>query len=158
MKNTLHLNLRKKWFEMIFLRIKPEEYREIKDFYITKFVLDRETMEPCHKRKVIGNTAYFHKDCRNFFFFLGYIETPPRELAVDLYLKSYGVLRQYDTITFSNGYSRDRPQFEIEFKGIEIREGNSKWGAEPGKKYFVLKLGEILSSVNCDEFILKKIE
>ena len=29
-------------------------------------------------------------------------------------------------------------------KGIEIREGDPEWGAEPGKLYFVIKHGKIL--------------
>jgi hypothetical protein len=33
---------------------------------------------------------------------------------------------------------------KLEHKGIEIREGNPEWGAEPGKLYFVIKHGNIL--------------
>lgn len=44
---------------------------------------------------------------------------------------------------FKNGYSKKAPHFIIELKGIEIREGKEEWGAEKGKKYFVLKLGKI---------------
>ena len=142
---TLHLNLKKKWFDMLLAGIKKEEYREIKEFFINKFILDRETMQPCHKREVVGNTAYYHKDMRNFNFFFGTHPELTRSESAILYLKCYGVLRKYDTITFSNGYAKDRPQLVIELKGIEIREGKPEWGAEPGKKYFVLKTGQILS-------------
>ena len=45
---------------------------------------------------------------------------------------------------FKNGYSKKAPHFIIELKGTEIREGKEEWGAEKGKKYFVLKLGKIL--------------
>ena len=31
---------------------------------------------------------------------------------------------------------------KLEHKGIEIREGKPEWGAEPGKKYFVIKHGQ----------------
>tara|TARA_B100000378_G_scaffold236018_1_gene202715 strand:- start:21586 stop:21957 length:372 start_codon:yes stop_codon:yes gene_type:complete len=123
MKNTLHLNLRKQWFEMIFLGIKKEEYREMSNYWCSR----------------LGHS--YDNESSNWIDGIW-----------------YGPHKCFDTITFSNGYSRDRPRFEIEFKGIEIREGNPEWGAEPGKKYFVLKIGEILSSLNCDEFILKNIE
>lgn len=138
--NTLHLNLRKQWFEMIFLGIKKEEYREIKPFWFSRLFKDGHTNTKIRKGACIGlnnenSATWFNYKNGYYFEFI-----------------------DFETITFSNGYSRDRPQFEIEFKGIEIREGNLKWGAEPGKKYFVLNLGEVLSSVNCEEFILKNIE
>lgn len=54
-----------------------------------------------------------------------------------------GGFRQFDTITFSNGYALDRDQFVIQSKDIEFGKGFEKWGAEHGKKYFVLKLGRV---------------
>jgi len=56
----------------------------------------------------------------------------------------HGVRQDYDTVTFSNGYAKHRDQFEIELKRIDIRYGRTYWGAENGKKYYVLELGEIL--------------
>lgn len=47
------------------------------------------------------------------------------------------------TVTFSNGYSKNRDQFKIELSGIFLRRGRPEWGAEPGKQYFVLELGQI---------------
>lgn len=52
--------------------------------------------------------------------------------------------RHYDTVTFSNGYAKDRDQFVIEWKGLEVGKGNPEWGA-PGYPVFKIKLGEILS-------------
>lgn len=57
-----------------------------------------------------------------------------------------GEYKEFDTVTFTNGYRPDSPRFEIEFKGIGVGLGLSKWGAEPGKKYFVIKLGEVLTN------------
>lgn len=96
----LHLNLRKKWFEMILAKIKPEEYREL--------------------------TAYWEVRFCNF---------------ITDQLQEF---KDYNTVIFSNGYAKDRPQFAIELKGITIREGKSEWGAEEGKEYFVLELGDII--------------
>lgn len=52
----------------------------------------------------------------------------------------------YDTITFSNGYRKNRQQFVIEHLSTDVKTGNPEWGAENGKEYFVLSLGKILSS------------
>jgi len=57
---------------------------------------------------------------------------------------SGGRFKKFDTITFSNGYAKDRPQFEIELKGIKIKKEKCRWGIVPGEAYFILKLGEIL--------------
>lgn len=55
------------------------------------------------------------------------------------------VFKEFDKIIFKNGYSKDAPSFEIECKGIEIGFGKKEWGAEQNKKYFILKLGNIIS-------------
>ena len=51
------------------------------------------------------------------------------------------------TICFSNGYSKDRRQFYIDCKDLVIGEGNPEWGAEKGKQYFILKLGDNVERV-----------
>lgn len=51
------------------------------------------------------------------------------------------------TICFSNGYSKSRDQFFIKCIGCSEGYGQEKWGAELSKKYFVLKLGEILHTL-----------
>lgn len=47
---TLHLTLKKKWFDMIASGEKKEEYREIKDYWI-KRLKDRSLNEPFHAFK-----------------------------------------------------------------------------------------------------------
>ena len=47
-------------------------------------------------------------------------------------------------ICFSNGYGLDRPQVYMEVKGIQIKEGREDWGAEKGKAYYAIALGEVL--------------
>lgn len=51
----------------------------------------------------------------------------------------------FDTITFSNGFAKNRRQFVIEFKGLQSGLGIEKWGAPLGERVHILKLGEILS-------------
>jgi len=127
-KKTLHLNLKKKWFDMILSGEKKEEYREIKTHYLSRLV-DFKTMHH-HKKQGVFEESYCY----------------PEDLPdlVSYYFKRNEIQgNSFDTVTFSNGYAKDRPQFEIEFKGIEIREGSPEWGAICGIKYFVIKLGKI---------------
>jgi len=100
--NTLHLNLKKQWFDMILDGQKKEEYREIKPFW-TKRILER-----------------WENDDRQ------------------------------ETITFSNGYSKDRRQMVVEFKSLDQHCGLPEWGAEYDVKYYVLGLGKIISTTNCE--------
>ena len=116
--NTLHLNLKRKWFEMILSGEKKEEYRSITQYWADRLVL----------MVRISSTINYDRCDR---------------LVAGDYEKVFW--EEFDTITFSNGYAKDRDQFVIELKGIEIKEGNPAWGAEQGTKYFCLQLGNILS-------------
>lgn len=51
--------------------------------------------------------------------------------------------KTFEYIHFANGYNRPR-KINVECLGIEIKTGKSEWGAEPGKEYFVIKLGDII--------------
>ena len=53
----------------------------------------------------------------------------------------------YDVVRFTNGYSKGAPSFDIECKGIAIETGIEEWGAEPGKEYFVIKLGALIPTI-----------
>lgn len=106
MKKTLHLNLKRNWFDMIKSGEKKEEYREQKDYW---------------SKRLISNHEQLKEDGEGLVWF-----------------------NSFDTIAFSNGYAKDRDQFEIELERITTGEGNPDWGAIPCKKYFVLELGEVL--------------
>ena len=56
-------------------------------------------------------------------------------------LESDGV---FDTVELRNGYGKNVPSLRIELKGIVIDTGFVGWGAERGKNYYVLMLGELL--------------
>ena len=51
--------------------------------------------------------------------------------------------KTYDKVIFRNGYANNAPQFTIKLKSITQGTGKSEWGAEEGKRYFVLSLGEL---------------
>lgn len=50
----------------------------------------------------------------------------------------------YAPVTFYLGYSKERPSMTFEIKDIILGRGKEEWGAELGKDYFVIKLGERL--------------
>ena len=50
--------------------------------------------------------------------------------------------RRYGTVTFYLGYAKERPSMSFKIESITIGKGKTEWGAEPGKDYFVIKLGE----------------
>ena len=103
---TLHLNLHKKWFDMILSGEKKEEYRELSDYWKKRMM------------KVKTNSVR--------------------------------------TITFSNGYAKNRRQFVIKIRYITIRAGITEWGAEKDKVCFVLHLGKIISVSNNEHFHQKQ--
>lgn len=59
--------------------------------------------------------------------------------------------KKYDRIIFRNGYATNAPQFTIKLKSITQGIGKSEWGAEEGKTYFVLSLGEIINTKNINK-------
>lgn len=115
MIKTLHLTLKKKWFDMTETGEKPDEYREIKPYWIKRLCDD-------HNGCIGGDFMDAHK------------------------VKSY-TFKSFDNVKAVNGYGNNRPSWTRKFIGIEIDTGNPEWGAEPGKKYFVIKLGEKYSTV-----------
>jgi len=52
--------------------------------------------------------------------------------------------KQFDAIRFARGghFHPSIPQITFKCEGIEIATGNTEWGAEKGKEYFVIKIGE----------------
>lgn len=50
----------------------------------------------------------------------------------------------FDSVTFYLGYTKDRPSMSFKWLCTGYGEGKPEWGAEPGKCYFVIKLGERL--------------
>lgn len=95
--DTLHLNLKKKWFDMVYSGEKKEVYLDLSEYW-TKRLCDL---------------------------------TPPQ----------LEEMKRFETITFSNGYAKDRSQFEVLITDATIREGHEAWGAKKDVKYFVFELG-----------------
>ena len=59
--------------------------------------------------------------------------------------------RKYE-IMFRNGYSSESPSF-IAKVYLTADFGKSEWGAEPGVKYYVLHIEDIVSTYKCNNSI-----
>lgn len=123
--STLHINLNKKRFLEVLREQNKTEYLEINDFYIKRLFnyKDRLNISGVHPITEFSILLMQSKDSS----------------LIDLYLKDF------DTITFSNGAGKDRPKFIIELNDVYI--GFNEHGILC-KKYFVLSLGCILSKFN----------
>jgi len=134
--STLHLNLVRIWFNMIFWGDKREEYREITPYFCSKFLLvngDHWT------RKEWLECPWFTFD-NNKLYEVGLLKRLLSDGDVSV--------KEFDSVTFSNGMTPPVPRFEIEFFGIEVGEGVKKWGAVKGERYLIIKLGALLDQQN----------
>lgn len=122
MENNIHLNLKSKWFDLILLGEKEQEYREIKAYFIHLFI-DKTNFKNWGDNDFIRELEY-HK--------LEILQ-----------------LKNIKTITFLNGYAKNRRQILVELEKITIGKGKEEWGAEWNKEYFILHLGSIISHKNC---------
>jgi hypothetical protein len=53
----------------------------------------------------------------------------------------------YEAVRFQRGYTKNPPTMTFKWdEELVTGEGRPEWGAEPGKKYFVIKLGERLKA------------
>lgn len=123
---NLQLSLKREWFEMTKSGIKTEDYREITPYWIKRLTdndidLSIEEIEAglCALRD--GYTEDLVYNCYGFWF------------------KPFSINKM--TLGYPKFDNKDRI-VEFEHEGIEIRQGNPEWGAEPGKIYFVIKHGK----------------
>ena len=117
---VLKLVLKKKWFDMIASGEKTEEYREIKPYW------QKRLCRFCHPYHC---SVLSCEDC-----YQGY-----NDIVEDF--------RKHYEVTFYLGYQKNRPQMTFEIKALSVDEGNVEWGAEKGKKYFVIKLGKRIDNL-----------
>lgn len=75
MKNTLHLTLKKEWFDLIAAGVKKEEYREIKEYWTRRLVGNYFDFIPC---KRLGKGVYDMPDIDRIEFRNGYKPDSPR--------------------------------------------------------------------------------
>lgn len=119
---------------MIANGVKYDEYREIKPYWLKRLVDFPDDFD--FKKYPLQHLCNFFKsDDVHFTHVLHNMER--------LGMK----FKKFDSIVFTNGYGKDKPNFEI--KNIKslfmIRTGNEEWGAKPGEKYFTFVVKGIIN-------------
>ena len=109
----LILHLNTKWFYMIRDGIKKEEYREINSYWISRLI------KPGEKKGFRQLGVKCFKEFPEVHFCLAY---PKKTEKSRICIK--------------------KPYYEKPFIDIRVDYGVKDWGAEPGKKYFVISWGE----------------
>ena len=115
---TLHLVLKRKWWDMIASGEKREEYREVCHYWAARLLDSRYSW---YSR----NTDYPHD-------YVGW-------LCLKLSQKSIA-FKNYENVCFHLGYTNTTMTYTV--KDMLVRRGRKEWGAEPNKEYFVISLGE----------------
>ena len=131
---TLHLVLKRKWWDMIESGEKKEEYRDFTPFYVKRLcdnpcfnkqgeiiernIIDKWTLDACEKRGIDLKTAWVDGNI---------------------------VPKDYTSVTFHFGYTNKTMVYSV--KDISVGEGRTEWGAETGKEYFIIKLEERIDVV-----------
>ena len=120
----LHLTLKRKWFDLIASGEKKEEYREIKPYWVARLV---DSLEMPRQWELNEGFAF---------------EWPKGSGLMSV----METAQHYDVVEFRNGYAKDSPKMRVEILDIVQDYGKEVWGAEFGKPYFVIKLGNVLTT------------
>ncbi len=133
---TLHLPLKKEWYDMIERGEKKEEYRKVNPYWCKRFLSG---LEDCSNEQINSivkclagvYTEEYNKELFEMFFEDGNV-----------------IFKHYDIVEFTLGYpKKDDTSRRMKFSVLNIRvgKGNPAWGAETGELYFVISLGGRIS-------------
>lgn len=133
----LILPIKKKWFDMILSGEKKEEYREIKEYYETRFqnLFGAITIHPLYPPDNFLDRSEFE---------LLQGEAVPEEIRKD----------SVQEIIFRNGYSKDSKAIKARCR-LRTGKGRPEWGAEPDKQYYILEILNV-EKMAADKTILQK--
>ena len=115
----LTLPIRKKWFDMILSGEKKEEYREIKEYYETRF------------QNLFGAVTIYSSSIfpdKNKYVLL-------KDEAVPEKIRKDGA----QEVIFRNGYSKNSKAIKARCR-LRIGKGRTEWGASPDKQYYILEI------------------
>lgn len=106
--------------------IKKEDYRELSEYWGKRLLLQSKDINWDTPKDIVD------KLCDNYY---NGTNTPIFK-TFTLNIMTLGYPKSTDSDRILN----------LEHKGIEIGEGNPEWGAIPGKLYFVIKHGEVITN------------
>ena len=113
-EKILYLTLKKKWFDMISSGEKLDEYRELKRYWILRF---------------ISQSFICDLNLKDWILYL-IQKIQDGELT----------FKPYTHVVFSNGYSFIAPKIKFSIKGFDIGFGRSDWGALSSEQCFIIHL------------------
>ncbi len=131
-KNVLNLPVKKKWYEMMESGIKREEYRVINKYWHSR-------LAQCYKW---CSGMYFKKfDASDFD------DAQNSNNNSNGFCQGCENVCHFEKIVTASSIARIRCGYTNKYmdffiKQIKIGVGKEEWGAEPGKRYFVIVLGE----------------
>lgn len=133
----LTLPIQKKWYDMILSGEKKEEYRDIKEYYETRFqnLFGAITIHPLYPPDNFLDRSEFE---------LLQGEAVPEEIRKD----------SVQEIIFRNGYSKDSKAIKARCR-LRTGKGRPEWGAEPDKQYYILEILNV-EKMAADKTILQK--
>lgn len=133
----LILPIKKRWFDMILSGEKKEEYRDIKEYYETRFqnLFGAITIHPLYPPDNFLDRSEFE---------LLQGEAVPEEIRKD----------SVQEIIFRNGYSKDSKAIKARCR-LRTGKGRPEWGAEPDKQYYILEILNV-EKMAADKTILQK--
>lgn len=123
--SNLQLPLKKQWFDLTKSGIKTEDYREITPYWAKRFLR--------YNGKVMSTSFWASLLIGKEFFKMFFEDISFVNFDSNIMTLGYPKSTNYERI------------LKLEHKGIEIREGNPDWGAEPNKLYFVINHGAFLA-------------
>ena len=129
---NLQLPLKTKWFEMTKAGIKTEDYREINEYWVKRFL--------CHKESKL-TVEEIIRYIKNYKYY-GYVDVSAIFTYHDLSFKLF----EQNIMTLGYPKSTDTERM-LKYKhlGITIGYGIEEWGAEPNKLYFIIKHGALIN-------------
>lgn len=133
--NILKLTLRRKWFDMILRGEKKEEYREIKVSWTRRLMRSNDIDSVyCPEYWNDATEAMLNDTVEQDHF--------------DIYF------REFDVIEFYRGapyFGQELPRMLIECQNISTGFGRPEHGAPSDCRVYILKLGHIIETHNCDD-------
>ena len=121
---NLHFSLKTEWFNMTKSGVKTEDYREITRYWLSRLMTWDGKVQPAIHWTVMA------------------IEMSKGNTYEKAEFKPY----DYNVMTLGYPKSDDTERrITLEHKGMSIGTGNPDWGAEPGKRYIIIKHGNIIS-------------
>lgn len=127
----LQLPLKKNWFEMTKKGVKKEDYRDINPYWCNRLLKQNGRKQKQSFWKLYLDN-FNNKEIRKAF------NNGCKDHRLSQIVYSNNIM----TLGYPKKQDSERI-LKLEHLGLEIRTGNTEWGAEPDKLYFVIKHGVI---------------